>query len=98
MRFTSALLCCVLCVGVLFAGGVSTVRADSGETRAAVGASADAPPAAAALPGSGDEARSYEQRETESPAVQDFKGGDVTIGVSVFVLVLVIVIIVLLSR
>ena len=98
MRFLSKLLCSVLYAGVLFAGGVSTALADSGEAGDPVVSSADANPAVAALPASDDEAQAYEQREAASPAVQEFKGGDVTIGVSVFVLVLVIVIIVLLSK
>ncbi|HEU4395523.1 MAG TPA: hypothetical protein VFS92_08140 [Planctomycetota bacterium] len=98
MRFFSVVLYGALCAGLVFTGGVSTARADSGQAGDAVAASAETAPAAAALPGSVDEARAYEQREAASPAVQDFKGGDVTIGVSVFVLILVIVVIVLLSK
>ena len=52
----------------------------------------------AALPGTPLETRDYEQREARSPEVQDFKGGDVVVGVGVVTLLLIVLIVYLLVR
>ncbi|MCI0588148.1 MAG: hypothetical protein L0323_15060 [Planctomycetes bacterium] len=95
MRFLSMPLCVVLGAGILFTGGVSSALADSEEATAAC-PGADAPLPVAAQPGTHEEARAYEQREEQSPEVQEFAGGDVYVGVSLGFILLVLIIVLLL--
>lgn len=96
MRLLLALLYVVLVAGILSAVGSPKAMAGSPYVSSPGPASTDVRAPVAPQPGTHAEARVYEQRETESPEVQEFAGGDVVIGVSVLVLVLIVVVLVLL--
>ena len=96
MRFLSTLLCGVLAAGILFVGGPSEALAGSRDVSTPQSASPDASTPVAAQPGTSAEALEYELRESRSPEVQEFAGGEVVIGVSVLVLVLVVLLVILL--
>ena len=97
MRFLSALVFGVLGAGVLFPCFASSARADAPAVSAICEVSAESTLPVAAQPGTREEARDYERREAQSPEVQEFAGGDVTIGVSVGVILLILLIVILLK-
>lgn len=95
MKSASTLLAGALCAGLLLAGGASPALSDSRGVPISRSAGADARAAVAPAPGTGAEASEYERREAESPEVQEFTGGEVTIGISFGVVLLVALIVVL---
>jgi hypothetical protein len=96
MKLLSTLMCAVLGAGLLFAGMPRTALAGTGDGPAPRSAPAEMRPAAGIEPGTDAEIAAYGQRESESPEVQEFAGGDVTLGVTAgFVILVLIVLIVL---
>ena len=99
MKFPSVILGGVLCAAMLFSGACPRALAGSGRTADPVSSSEGVQAPAAPQSGTDAEAQAYEQREEQSPEVQEFAGGDVVVvgGGFILLVVLVVLIVLLLS-
>ena len=97
MRFPATVVASILTVGTLLGAGMTEVRADppgGGEPLAAAPDPEDRP---APRPGTDEEAREYERRESESPEVQEFVGGYHWV-IGLLVIAALVLLIILLAR
>lgn len=95
MKFSTALLGCILGAAAFLMAVPGVARADARTAPATRTAPADAASPLASLPGTVEEEREYAQREVQSPEVQEFEGGAIVIGFIALVVIVLLLILLL---